>query len=119
MFSYSHAAVVADSFICVMPQGTQGMLFATYRVCDSMLLTPANRVWCIAGNLTVQHVYDTTMAMFPKVTFVSVNSKEDLGQVRYYNMLSNVFRGQPRKITGDMFYRMASMDFAIFNRHPN
>lgn len=118
-FKYERAAVIADSFVCVMPAGAQGMLFRTYQVCDNGLLSTVDQEWCRAGNLTVQHVYASAIASFPEVTFASVNSKEDSEQIKYYNLLSKVFHGQPPTIDPASFYKLANSDLAVFNKYPN
>jgi hypothetical protein len=118
-FSYERAAVIADSFVCVMPPGAQGMLFRTYQVCDNGLFSEADQVWCRAGNLTVQHLFASAIASFPEVTFVSINSKEDFEQIKYYNMLSKIFKGQPPTIDGTSFYKMANSDLSVFSQYPN
>jgi len=118
-FSYDRAAVVADSFIGIMPPGAQQALLKTYHVCDNGLLNADNAHRCKASNLTIQHVFDTTIGEFPDVNFASINSKGDIEQIYYFNLVKKIFRPFSPDIDESMFFERANRELSIYNRHPN
>jgi hypothetical protein len=117
--SYSHAAVVADSFVTVLPEGAQHKLLQAYGVCSSGLLNDDQVALCKHRKLTIHQVFDSTIAEFPHVTFVSINSKGDASQIHYYNLIGKIFHGDPPKIDANLFYHMANDILTVYNKHPN
>mmetsp|Transcript_17901 Transcript_17901/g.48716 ORF Transcript_17901/g.48716 Transcript_17901/m.48716 type:complete len:526 (-) Transcript_17901:113-1690(-) len=116
--SYDHAAVFADSYLGNFPPGTQDIVYKDiFKVCS----TPIGQNWKYpCGNgLTVQGAFSETMAMFPDVPFVLINSKADNIQSLFYAALSFTLQKRIVVLGPNLAYSMAAKVLHNYAQYPN
>lgn len=119
-FKYQAAAVIADSFVGVFPPGVQGPVERDAGLCLTPLLSEAMQVSCQAGMLDVQTVFEDTMRNFPEVTFASIDSKVDIVQMAYYEVIHmTLLKRMDYTLTPETFSAALAALYRRYNEQPN
>lgn len=83
------SAVLADSYAGVFPDGSQGPTMQDFGICDSGVLdlSPDLVEKCEQGVLTLQDIAGRAMERHPDVPFAFIQSKRDIVQKAYYDLI--------------------------------
>ena len=86
---WERAAIIADSYVGVFPEGSQGPTMTDFGVCDSGVLDdmPELQELCDQDVLTLQDMSSTSMSRHPDVPFAWIQSKADIVQKLYYDAI--------------------------------
>lgn len=118
-FSYSAAAVLADSYAGIFPDGVQGPVLEDSGICHTGLLSSTLAKTCTQKSLTVQDVYGEAMAKFPDVAFSHIMYKTDNTQRAFFTAIHLSIKHTPWALTGAGFYRRLSDIEEFYSRNPN
>lgn len=113
------AAVFLDSFATVLPGSSQYTLLRAWDVCETDLVSKRFRQQCESRRLSVQHVFEATLADYSGVRFAHINSKTDQTQVYYYNLWSLATDFWGGTLGGAQYYRALMAIFDQYNQYPN
>merc|ERR1719210_2353388 len=92
-FHYNKATVIVDSYLGVFPDGTQGPTIRNFGMCPLPIFpnVPNFKAICDAGEISIQDVFDATIAAHPTVAFAVVEPKWDLVQRLFYGIIAGSF----------------------------
>jgi len=118
-------AVIMDSYAGIFPAGTQTEQIKDYGMCSTGLLqaiSGAVSTQCgptsSGDDLSLQLIVEETIKKWPGVTFSSVNSKEDAGQIMFYEGIAATAYKSPY-ISKPEYYRRLNLVFERYNVYPN
>jgi len=89
-------------------------------LCRTDLLAEKRMIDCQAGTLEVQRVFEDAMEDFPEVAFASIDSKVDLVQIAYYELISmTLLHSADYALTPQNFAESLAAIYRRYNLHPN
>jgi len=118
--------VIGDSFVGVIyPPGQQltaeAKLMRKWDLCQPSVLTKGQVRLCKEGKLLMADMWSQAMKSYPKVKFVSLNSKGDIGQILFekaFEATSGTLRGL--LMTEYEYYKFASLQLKEwYKKHSN
>lgn len=120
-FSWTHAAVIPDSYAGVFPDGTQGPLIAGFNICP--ILDASLQASCEAGTLTLQDVtskaISTINSKYAHVPYSFIQSKIDDVQIAFYVAVGALTPDAKAAITPEEFYAEVNKIFEGYNPSKN
>jgi len=120
-FQYNKATVIVDSYLGVFPPGTQGPTIRNFGMCSLPIFpnTPNFQAICDAGEMSIQDVFDNTMAAHPTVAFAVQQAKWDLVQRLFYGAIALSFFDLDVYQSSTEFYETTNTMLERFGRHRN
>mmetsp|Transcript_82870 Transcript_82870/g.215913 ORF Transcript_82870/g.215913 Transcript_82870/m.215913 type:complete len:680 (+) Transcript_82870:87-2126(+) len=118
-FWYSHAVILADSYLDLFPGRTQERILLDLGICDTPLLSELRRAQCFRGNLTAHDLFEDAMAAYPTVTFAQVNSKYDKTQRYFHQAVAYTSGVLPDITNGSTYLAAVNRRLRSFKRYPN
>lgn len=119
MFSYKHAAVIADSYAAIFPFAVQPRMIRDFGVCDTGLLDPGLAFQCKTGTIDVQQIFEHAMRFKPRVAFASLDSKIDFVQIAFYKVVYKSMKGGKDSVGPQDFSQMLNTIYSRYNAYAN
>mmetsp|Transcript_13928 Transcript_13928/g.37017 ORF Transcript_13928/g.37017 Transcript_13928/m.37017 type:complete len:502 (-) Transcript_13928:109-1614(-) len=111
-FPAVYQSVVADSYLGIFPEGTQGPIIGkTFNACGLPLLSSSLAASCDAGTITVQEMVEEALSTtdFGNVSWTYVNSKTDAVQISFYSAICLLGPGNlSQLISPDEYYALVN-----------
>lgn len=120
-FQSRRAAVLVDSFLGVLPKGSQGSLLKGLGACSTGLLSGVLdnlQAVCEAERLRIQDALSATIAAYPEVLFAAVNSQYDWLQIGFYKGLAQEVL-QEATLPPETYLQESLTILNGYNQHPN
>lgn len=116
---WTKASIIPDSYAGVFPDGSQGPLVYGYGFCESGFLNAANYEKCINQELTIQEINSQFIAEHPTVPTSFIQSKTDVVQMSFYDMVGFTTNTTNGPITPAEFYDEVNEIFESYNVNKN
>jgi hypothetical protein len=117
---YGKAAVVLDSYAGLFPEDTTAPVLQKFGACDLPIFTPAVRLACHAGVMTMPMLMKDTIGNNLEVPFAFIQSKEDNVQKSFYDLLSwTILKKTFDRILSPVFYAGTNSIFEQYKVFPN
>ncbi|CAE8593962.1 unnamed protein product [Polarella glacialis] len=125
-FKYEKANVIVDSYAAYFPADTTAPTIQSFGACDLPIFTQAQQTLCTDGVLTVPMFMSQTIQGNPLVPFAYLQSKADLVQRGFYDLIwfTYVLQGRTSEqnwlgISGPDFYSGTNELFQVYNEFSN
>eukprot|EP00928_Gymnodinium_smaydae_P041375 TRINITY_DN2800_c0_g1_i7.p1 TRINITY_DN2800_c0_g1~~TRINITY_DN2800_c0_g1_i7.p1 ORF type:complete len:255 (-),score=21.62 TRINITY_DN2800_c0_g1_i7:345-1079(-) len=122
---HTSAVVFTDSFLGgtyppPFQPTSQGLLFEAWGSCTTGLLKGPVKQACLSKQLTFVQMVEAALQQYTKVSFVSVNSKEDTTQRAFISLIAvtqDNFEGF--RLTPYQYYQSVNVQLQAFHAYPN
>jgi len=118
-FKYDDAAVLVDSYAGIFPVGTTSPTLREFGACTLPIFTRTDQVLCKIGLLTVRKFTQRTISRHGCVPFGFLQSKADVIQRDFFNLVALSYYFYDPRSSGRDFYYKTNTWFTSYNAYPN